>query len=149
MVRKSKRRRALLWRWQPLLVPGMHITFFLMWLVVTGLYIFVEINHLQFTNNVEKLPSFCTWWMSRSYWLSTMSLGATARNSPSLRKSKPGMPKSWRHWMTWLMESKTALVAASWIMGNEHAFVIFLYQFPSPRFNDFFYFLWLKINWMN
>ncbi|KAG1463931.1 hypothetical protein G6F56_005187 [Rhizopus delemar] len=41
-------------------IHGMHITFFLMRLVATGLYTFVEIAHLQFADSVENLPSFCT-----------------------------------------------------------------------------------------
>ncbi|RCH83992.1 hypothetical protein CU097_001810 [Rhizopus azygosporus] len=41
-------------------IHGMHITFFLMRLVATGLYTFVEIAHLQFADSVESLPSFCT-----------------------------------------------------------------------------------------
>ncbi|ORX46732.1 hypothetical protein DM01DRAFT_1147056 [Hesseltinella vesiculosa] len=41
-------------------IHGMHIPFFLMRLTAAGVYTFVEIAHLQFTDNVENLPSFFT-----------------------------------------------------------------------------------------
>ncbi|KAI9023581.1 hypothetical protein CLU79DRAFT_827433 [Phycomyces nitens] len=41
-------------------IHGMHIMFFMMRLVATGFYTFVEIAHLQFADSVESLTSFCT-----------------------------------------------------------------------------------------